>query len=275
MMYIQIRPKGTRLGNWMFQFAAAKSASPNDAVTFVIEDRTDWPKVEKFRALFPDVSIADHALEGAVVRTDLYQDVKFLSPAVVSKLFVCPDEIREKLESAYGNLLKDANLVSVHVRRGDYLKLPHRHPFVGKEYLMSAIAKFKAVPGAKFMVCSDDISWCKRFFNAKRFPNTQFYFSDGVSVLEDLFLMRSCKGGHICSNSTFSWWGAYGSAQPQPLTVFPSMWHGPAIVDDWRGLYFEGSYIVENKYSTMTRVSVYAHLLKDAVGRALRKAGLR
>lgn len=275
MTYVQIRPKGTRLGNWMFQYAAAKSASPDDAVTFVIEDRTDWPKVEKFRALFLDVSIVDHAPEGAIVRTDLYQDVKFLSPVVVAGLFECPDEIREKLESDYGNLLKDTSLVSVHVRRGDYLKLPHRHPFVGKEYLKNAIAKFKAVPGAKFMVCSDDIPWCRRFFNSKSFPNTQFYFSDGVSVLEDLFLMRSCKGGHICSNSTFSWWGAYGSSSPQPMTIFPSMWYGFAVHEDWRGLYFDGAKVVANRYSAGRFFAACAMMARTWGGEMLRRMGIR
>lgn len=47
MTYVQIQPKGTRLENWMFQYAAAKSASPQDDISFVIEDMADWPKVEK------------------------------------------------------------------------------------------------------------------------------------------------------------------------------------------------------------------------------------
>ena len=275
MTYVEIRPKGTRLGNWMFQYAAAKSASPDDGITFVIGDRNDWPKVEKFKVLFPDTVIADHAPEWAVVRTDLYQDVKYLSQEVVSGLFACPAEIRERLDSKYGHLLGDERLVSIHVRRGDYLRLPHRHPFVGKDYLRKAIGRFSAIPNVKFMVCSDDIVWCQQFFSVKNFPDLQFYFSEGAGVLDDLYLMRRCRGGHICSNSTFSWWGAYGSASPQPLTIFPSMWYGPAVKGNWQGLYFNGSEVIENKYSIITRASVCAHLLKDAVGRLLRKVGLR
>lgn len=275
MTYVQIRPKGTRLGNWMFQYAAAKSASLGDRITFVIEDRNDWPKVEKFKALFPDAVIADHAPEGAVVRTDLYQDVKYLSPDIVSGLFACPAEIRRRLDSRYGDLLDDEGLVSIHVRRGDYLKLPHRHPFVGKDYLRKAVGRFSTIPNVKFMVCSDDIAWCKQFFSAKNFPDLQFYFSEGARVLDDLYLMRRCRGGHICSNSTFSWWGAYGSASPQPLTIFPSMWYGPAIKGSWRGMYFEGSEVIENKCTAPMKVCIAVHLLKDTVGQLLRKVGLR
>ena len=275
MVYVQIRPNGTRLGNWMFQYAAAKSAYPEDGITFVIEDRSDWPKVEKFSVLFPDVTIADHAPQGVVVRTKLYQDVKFLLPTVVAGLYACPVEIREKLESKYGQLLADDKVVSVHVRRGDYLRFPHRHPFVGKEYLESAITKFKTMPGVKFIVCSDDIEWCKSFFSVKRFPNTQFYFSEGTSVLEDLFLMRSCQGGHICSNSTFSWWGAYSGGSNQPMTIFPSMWYGLAVHGDWQGIYFKGSEVIKNHYSPAMYIKVLLHLLKDTMGNTLRKIGLR
>lgn len=275
MIYIEIRPKGTRLGNWMFQYAAAKSASPQEGITFVIEDRNDWPKVEKFKALFPDVVIADHAPDGAVIRTDLYQDVNYLSPDVVRGLFSCPAEIRHRLDSKYGELLDDKGLVSIHVRRGDYLKLPHRHPFVGKEYLQKAVGQFSTIANVKFMVCSDDMAWCKKFFSNKHFPGVQFYFSEGVGVLDDLYLMRRCKGGHICSNSTFSWWGAYGSASPQPLTFFPSMWYGPAIKCDWQGMYFDGSEIIENGYPIGMYLPVGAHLLKDLACRILRNVGLR
>ena len=275
MTYVRIDPKGTRLGNWMFQYAAAKSATPNDAISFVIEDHNDWAKVETFKALFPDVTIADRAPEGVPARTDLYQDVKFLSLTIVAGLFACPSEVSKNLESKYGQLLNDVNLVSVHVRRGDYLKLPHRHPFVGKKYLKVAIARFMAITGGKFIVCSDDIGWCRKFFSETRFPGTQFYFSEGSSVLEDLFLMRRCKGGHICSNSTFSWWGAYASADPQPLTIFPSMWYGPAVHTDWKGLYFAGSEIVQNHYTFGRWLVAKIMILKTAIGDILRAMGLR
>ena len=275
MIYIQIRPKGTRLGNWMFQYAAAKSEFPNDDIAFVIEDRNDWAKVEKFRSLFPDIIITDHAPCDAILRTGLYQDVTFLSPDVCGKLFTCPMEVRECLERKFGNILQNDKLVSIHVRRGDYLKLPHRHPFVGKSYLKEAVTHFANVPNIEFMVCSDDILWCKKFFASKQFTNFHFHFSEGCSVLEDLFLMRSCKGGHICSNSTFSWWGAYAGNLYQPLTVFPSLWYGPAVHGEWKGLYFNGSIVIKNKYSSLARISVYTHLIKSSIGRLLRQSGLR
>ncbi len=275
MIYVQIRPKGTRLGNWMFQYAAAKSAYPDDDITFVIEDRNDWVKVEKYKILFPNVQITAQAANNAVLRTELYQDARFISPEIAGGLFQCPEEIKKSITNKYGSILQNDKLISIHVRRGDYLQLPHRHPFVGKTYLKRAIARFAEKSNVEFIVCSDDIVWCKKFFVENRFKGVKFHFSEGNSVLEDLFLMRMCKGGHICSNSTFSWWGAYCSATHQPLTIFPSMWYGPAVHEDWQGLYFNGAEIIENHYTAMTKLSAYAHMAKEAVGKLLRKTGMR
>ncbi len=274
MTYVQIRPKGTRLGNWMFQYAAAKSAFPNNEISFVIDDRNDWPKVEKFKVLFPDVAITDHAPDGVAVRTELCQDVKCLSPDVVDRLFPCPTETVERLDNKFGRLFKNCNLVSIHVRRGDYLRLPHRHPFVGKDYLKKALARFADMPNVEFMVCSDDIAWCKDFFAERRFPGLRFHFSENNSAVEDLFIMRRCRGGHICSNSTFSWWGAYRSSSPQPLTIFPSMWYGIAIRGGCQGLYFEGSEVIKNGYTLECIVLAVAMMTKNWFGRVLRKIGV-
>ena len=274
MTYVQIRPKGTRLGNWMFQYAAAKSAFPDDEISFVIEDCSDWPKVEKFKVLFPDVIITNHVPDEAGFRTGLYQDVKYLSPDVLDRLFHCPTEIAESLENKFGRLLKNDKLVSIHVRRGDYLILPHRHPFVGEAYLKKAVARFADMPNVEFIVCSDDIAWCKEFFTERRFPGLRFNYSENNSVIEDLFLMRSSRGGHVCSNSTFSWWGAYRSSSPQPLTIFPSMWYGIAIQGGCRGLYFDGSEVINNGYTFGRMVHAVAMMTKNWLGRVLRKIGV-
>lgn len=257
-IYVEIRPKATRLGNWMFQYAAAKSAYPTGEIVFVVSEKSTWPAVEKYRTLFPDVTITDVApTDRGLLRTDLYQDTKYLNKEVVRGLF----KIREK----YRGLVKPG-MVSIHVRRGDYLKLPHRHPFVGEKYLREAIGRFPE--NAEFMVFSDDIPWCKKFFKGGR-----FHFSSGMSVIDDLFLMSWCDH-HICSNSTFSWWGAY--LRFGGRTIFPSMWLGPALRDeDWSGLYFNGCEVIENGFSGLMWFKARLLMLKNASGNVLRRFGLR
>ena len=284
MTYVKVDPCSTRLGNWMFQYAAAKCAAPGNPVAFVIAGGQSIEAVRKYAALWPEAEYVRAAPEGASVRIGLFQDWKRLEPDIVSRLFKCPAEVETRIEAKYGRAVADwDDVVSVHVRRGAYLSLPHRHPFVGVKYLERAVAMFAARGGGRrmrFLVCSDDIAWCRRFFSRKEFKGHDFIFSEGNDVMTDLFLMAKCRGGHICSNSSFSFWGAYlGSLDSPPgaqLTVFPSMWFGMAIKDqDGSGMYFPGSQVIENSYSLPQRLSALLHMAKTAAGNVLRRVGGR
>jgi len=120
----------------------------------------------------------------------------------------------------------------LHIRRGDYLKLPHYHFIQPIEYYQNAINKLhkaKANP-CKILVFSDDMEWVR----AQDFFKQDFFeLYDSDDELETLALMASCKAGAICANSTFSWWGAflgaYGSRNP---VYVPERWintHVPSL----------------------------------------------
>lgn len=257
MVYIRVEPSVTRLGNWMFQYAAAKSFAEGGDVAFVIEDRAWWSSVEKFRSVMPDLKIVERAPEGVEALEGLFQDVKYLKEGIVRTLF--------PLRARYAGRIP-AGTVAIHVRRGDYLDLPHQHPFVGREYLRQAVSSFPK--GTRFMVFSDDIPWCRKFFKG-----TQFRFSEGKDAIDDLFLMSWCDH-HICSNSTFSWWGAY--LRGHGRTIFPGMWYGPAVHDaDCGGLRFEGCEVIENGYCPLDWMRAQVLMAKTAAGNLLRRMGLR
>lgn len=284
MTYVKVDPCSTRLGNWMFQYAAAKSAVPGELVAFVIGGRQSIDAVRKYAALWPEAEYVRAAPGVAPVRIGLFQDWRLLKPEVVRGLFKCPQEVEGRIEDKYGRSVADwDDVVSIHVRRGDYLSLPHRHPFVGAKYLEKAVAIFAARGGGRrmrFLVCSDDIPWCRKFFSRKAFEGHDFLFSEGNDVMTDLFLMAKCRGGHVCSNSSFSFWGAYlgmlDSSLGAQLTVFPSMWFGMAIKgQDGSGMYFPGSQVIENRYTFPQRLSALFHMTKTAAGNILRKVGGR
>lgn len=114
------------------------------------------------------------------------------------------------------------NYVSIHVRRGDYVQHADSFPPVTEDYLLEAIGKFlkKDYPDIrKYMVFSDDISWCRKNFRSDQIIN--FEFSEGRNEFEDLSLMASC-GHHIIANSTFSWWGAWLGHNPDRKVISPS-----------------------------------------------------
>lgn len=133
------------------------------------------------------------------------------------------------------NILETQNTCSIHVRRGDYLKLPNHHPTQNMNYYMKAI---KQMPkDSIFLIFSDDIAWCK-----ENFPDLpeKFIFVEGNKDYEDLYIMSHCKNNIIC-NSTFSWWGAWLNNNPDKKVIAPSKWFGSALeghnTDD---LYCEG-----------------------------------
>jgi hypothetical protein len=110
--------------------------------------------------------------------------------------------------------LDTSNLVSIHVRRGDYVNNPH-YELVSMDYINTAKKQFT---GKKFIVFSDDIQWCKN-------NNVGDFYSEGNNRYIDLYQMTLCSGS-IIANSTFSWWGAY--LTPKEKVVAPSKWFGPA-----------------------------------------------
>ena len=257
MVYIGVKPNVTRLGNWLFQYAAAKTFAKGGEVAFVIKDSAWWPAVEKCRAAMPDVKIVDRAPEGVEVLEGLFQDVKFLDEGIVGKLFPLRNRFAGRIP---------AGTVSIHVRRGDYLKIPQNHPFVGENYLRKAVASFPKE--TEFLVFSDDISWCRKFFKG-----THFHFSEGRDVIDDLFLMSWCDH-HICSNSTYSWWGAYLGRRGR--VIFPSMWYGMALRHlDCRGLYFPGVEVIPNHYTVGRWLMAECLMFKRRIGDVLRRLGFR
>jgi hypothetical protein len=107
---------------------------------------------------------------------------------------------------------------AIHVRRGDYLsRRTSSHLYTTPiEYFNKAIGYFPE--STNFMVFSDDIAWCK-----EQFRGDKFKFSEGNNDITDLTLMSMCSRGHIISNSSFSWWGAWLSNSP--MKIAPSLWH--------------------------------------------------
>lgn len=120
------------------------------------------------------------------------------------------------------------NVVSVHVRRTDYLTLTKKHPPVTKEWYEKAMGLF---PSHRFLFFSDDIDWCMKTFGHR----DDCDFSGGKTETRDLVLMTRCTH-HICSASTFSWWGAWLNENPNKRVIIPKQWFMPGRPEDTRDI---------------------------------------
>jgi len=146
----------------------------------------------------------------------------------ILNIFSFRDEIKK-----IANDVLDVNgeCISIHVRRGDYLQSQDYHPTQDVSYYLDAIKHFPS--DINFLVFSDDIEWCKENFTEK-----SFIFIDSKNPYVDLYLMTKCSG-HIISNSSFSWWGAWLSESDNKKIISPKKWFGPAINKNPDDIYCE------------------------------------
>ncbi len=113
--------------------------------------------------------------------------------------------------------------VSIHVRRGDYLKDPYLSSFCKEDYYQKAIQLIKEkVQTPHFFIFSDDIEWCKKTFD-DGLPKTFIDWNLHEKSYIDMLLMSNCKH-NITAASTFSWWGAWLNNNIGKIVVMPEDW---------------------------------------------------
>lgn len=133
-------------------------------------------------------------------------------------LFKVPKEIEKHIKES---LPRVNELVSLHVRRGDYVWQPQYHPVTTKEFYQRAVDTLGI--DRTYLIFSDDIEGCYDLLDF--IPNKVFYTS-GEDWM-DFYIMSLC-GDNIIANSSFSWWAAYLNANPDKKIIAPSKWFGPA-----------------------------------------------
>lgn len=141
----------------------------------------------------------------------------------IRKDFTFVDEILEPCEEYFTENFDNTQVISLHIRRGDYLDNPY-HIVQGIDYYSKALSNFERdIP---VLVFSDGIEWCKEqeFFNQDR-----FYFSESDSTAVDLCLQSLCSY-HIIGNSSYSWWGSWLANSKK--TVAPSNWFHKELYKD-------------------------------------------
>lgn len=118
--------------------------------------------------------------------------------------------------------IKNCTSVSIHIRRGDYLKENQYQVIKGFDYYRRAIEYIKQhCPDAHFFVFSDDMDWVKTQMTEK---NVTFVdWNKEADSYKDMLLMSLCQH-NIIANSTFSWWGAYLNAHDDKIVVCPKEW---------------------------------------------------
>lgn len=96
------------------------------------------------------------------------------------------------------------NSVTLHVRRGDYEKLPRQYQLLDKSYYIGALSAIEDIDVV--IIVSDDVVWCKEHLIPSIKHNV--IIPPPGDELFDFVLLH--LGKHIViANSTYSWWAAF------------------------------------------------------------------
>lgn len=234
---ISVKLQG-RLGNQMFQIAAALSYAKKKNqplhIPQVSLNEQLWPATFKrlnnkaFNARLEQITLKEKSHQYQelpwneewsgknVILDGYFQSEKYFK------------EYRTEVIQAFNipfNPLK--GFTSIHVRRGDYLRFPDKHPAVNYGYLREAVYMMVEKGYKSFVVCSDDIPWCKEKLQPLKVSGAEFTYSEKLKPIQDLAMMQCCEH-NIISNSSFSWWAAWLNPNPDKIVITPSKdnWYG-------------------------------------------------
>lgn len=242
------------LANNLFQMAATIAHSIRNNFDYVIPIEIENPhyrgqqvykskNIKYSLSLPPDLQIYEE-------RSLKYQPVPPIDNICLKGYFQsykyfndCIDEIRRLFDFKYEQ--KDG-ITSIHVRRGDYLKLPYHNAFVGATYFKRAVYAMNSKGFTKFHVISNDMPWCRNYFTERNFhPANSFEFIEGGNEVSDLEHASGCQN-QIMSNSAYSLMQHLLNQHPEKICTAPTIWFGDQIKEDTQDLYPPNCILIEN-----------------------------
>lgn len=251
---------GGRLGNQMFQIAAALSLAEDTGFVAIFPDlqrqqediplnyryffsslNTQQPSAPPLCQFHEDPHFVFQPLPhcGNLDIFGYFQSEKHFkhNKEKICASFAPSEAIKEYLFNKYQTLLNYPNTVAIHLRayKLENLEIEKCFPFLTGEFYMRAAALFPE--DALFVIFSDQIQWAKDELKTFNRPHV---FIENESHYHDFYLMSFCKH-QIISPSSFSWWAAYLNKNPNKIVVAPHPWFNPisehdssnVIPEDW------------------------------------------
>ncbi len=158
----------------------------------------------------------------------------------------------KRMEEIKKKFANDKPVVSIHIRRGDYLLPGFSFCELDADYYTKAIVDhFLPVEDFNFLVFSNDIEFAKELFEGGNIHFVDPERGDKVctdSEKEDLALMSLCDH-FITANSSYSWWGAFLSKSLNKKVICPTNWLLANHQSSWmNGNYYPPTWInIDNK----------------------------
>lgn len=155
--------------------------------------------------------------------TGFWQDVRYFKEVQqeIREAFCFRGLDAENIKKA--EEMQSCDSVSLHIRRGDYLKSAN-YQVCTPEYYRIAIDRIKEqVVNPLFYIFSDDLQWSDEFGKSLGIQYKLVSLNRGKDSYKDMYLMTQCHH-NIIANSSFSWWGAWLGTQTGKIVICPNTW---------------------------------------------------
>jgi hypothetical protein len=177
----------------------------------------------------------DPAFETLGSRTSLFgyfqSERYFNSIAENLRVWFSPREpLGDATAAALKRIESSRQPVSVHIRRGDYLKpgTHEVHGVLGESYYRQVFDRLESMIGreAELFIFSDDPAAAEQVLSFMPGSRLNHVRGDPERPWEDMALMARCRH-HVIANSSFSWWGAWLNRSHDKIVVAPRAWFAP------------------------------------------------
>jgi len=229
-----------RAGNFLCQAAAAYGYARRHGMKLHVPQETHdnfWNPVYLSHLAQPDF---DRALATIPIneRVHEYQELPFQEEWRNSNIRLIGYWQSEKYWKEYSSDVLDLfgftwamkpGVVAIHIRRGDYVDLPMKHPVVTNEYLSKSINYFVERGYTSFSVFSDGMGWAKANVNSEVYPGCTFEYNEKKPNALDNMQLGSCCEHLISSNGTYGLWMGLLNRNPNKIILCPhdDNWFGP------------------------------------------------
>ena len=166
-------------------------------------------------------------LPGHLLLDGFFQTERYFAdcPELIADTFRFPAFAPDDPNTSFLRLIESSRSVSVHVRRGDYVKFASTNAIHGTcspAYYKNAMDLIRErFADARFFFFSDEPDWVKE--NLAQGGGTVIAVNTGKDSWKDMYLMSRCQH-HIIANSSFSWWGAWLNRGKEKMIVAPEKW---------------------------------------------------
>lgn len=251
-----------RLGNQMFQYAAARALATRLGVAFTLDTRRavhkgegiltrvfdlEWDAPAQLPPAQHERLLAYYAWRGLGLAPKMYRerglgfnpafdtlpDETYLHGYWQAEQYFAPiaDDIRAAFVPRHPMSVQNTEMagriaagpsISLHVRRGDYLTVG-AHGLCDQAYYEAALERVAdGLDTPTVYVFSDDPQWAKDNLPLP-FEKVVVDFNGPDTDYEDLRLMSLCQH-NVLANSSFSWWGAWLNQNPDKRVAGPKDW---------------------------------------------------